>query len=80
MLENLLATAETLYDMYSMTMAYEYANRGLVDEADGDSTMFPIGEPCRPQTASSASTTGAPQGSNGDKALANSILLMRDGL
>ena len=46
MLENLLATAETLYDMYLTTMAYEYANRGLVDEADGDSAMFPIGEPC----------------------------------
>ena len=61
-------------------MAYEYAMWGLVDEADAALAMFPICEPCGPQMAGGASATDAPQGSGGDKALANSILLMRDGL
>jgi len=79
-LKNLLRTAEKLYDMYSMSAAYESANHGLADEADGIFTMFPIGEPWHPQMAGGVSTARALHDQDGDRALANSILLMCDGL
>ena len=61
-------------------MAYEYANQGLVDEADGVLAMFPIGESYQPQIAGGMSTVCVLQGCDGDKTLANSILLMHNGI